>query len=282
MHAGIVVSNFEELTFQNGSDFNNGSSNPGPFTSGPDSQNLVTFNNSYSIINYLGDIYESWYGFSSSRVQDGTTDGFRNQYAAYPGSGSGLSSNYLIAYADGFANKPSGGAYFNLPTGATAVSVDLANTTYVARYIKDGKSFPFTSLPYGSDDYFDVILTGYDGVNAGGSVTGSTKLRLADYTNGQSLVLNNWTNVDLTPLNSGGRALSIGISFDTTDFSVDFGINTPTYVALDNLSFDSPLSAVPEPSSLLLASAMPTFYFIRRWMRKRRSDDPSAQELESA
>ncbi|MFO1066442.1 MAG: DUF4465 domain-containing protein [Pirellulales bacterium] len=280
--AGIVTTNFEEMTFPNGQSFDNGSSGHGPFTSGPDILNQVTFNNSYSTIVFNGVTYESWYGFSSSKVIDSTTGGFGNQYASFSpvlpgiGAGSGGSSNYLVAYYDSFVGAASGGAYFNLPASAKAVSVDLANTTYSALYIRDGNSSPFTNLPYGPGDYFDVILTGYSASDATGSVTGSTRLRLADYTSNQSIVLSGWTTLDLTGL---GSAQSVGISFDTTDVDPFLGINTPTYVALDNLRFDSSLSAVPEPSTVLtLSITSGLLLYYRRKRRKTSSNIPSQNE----
>jgi Domain of unknown function (DUF4465)/PEP-CTERM motif len=63
-------------------------------------------------------------------------------------------------------------------------------------------------------------------------------------------ILDSWQQLNLSSL---GSAKSIRLSFDSSDRSVFSGVsyvNTPTYVALDNFI----LTAVPEPSSLLLAA----------------------------
>jgi hypothetical protein len=89
-----------------------------------------------------------------------------------------------------------------------------------------------------------VIITGYDSPGGVGAVTGSVTFRLADYTftnNAQDYIVDEWTLVDLAGL---GSAASLNFSWASTDMSFGF-INTPTYVALDNLSF----TAVPEPAS---------------------------------
>ena len=97
--------------------------------------------------------------------------------------------------------------------------------------------------PTGDDpDFFSVTLTGVDG---GGAETGAVTFFLADYRfadNSLDYVVNDWQKVDLTPL---GAARSIGLSFASSDVG-QFGINTPTYVALDDLTL------VPEPASLAL------------------------------
>ena len=117
----------------------------------------VTFNNNYT--NFGS--FDSWTGWSWSSVQNTTTPGFTNQYAARPGTGAGNSSNYLVAFGD---------AYFNVPINKQLSSVDLTNTTYTARYIADGTDgFGSPDVdpqaryggPSGTDpDYLSVILSG--------------------------------------------------------------------------------------------------------------------------
>ena len=89
------------------------------------------------------------------------------------------------------------------------------------------------------NDYLSVTLTGYTDPNGAGSVTGTTTYFLADYTPSQ-YISSSWDLVDLSPLND---ARSIVFSMNCSDTGV-FGINTPTYFALDQLTY------VPEPSCL--------------------------------
>jgi hypothetical protein len=70
---------------------------------------------------------------------------------------------------------------------------------------------------------------------------------LADYRfgdNSQDYIVSDWTYVDFSVL---GVADEIRFDFASSDSGM-FGINTPQYFAMDNLT------AVPEPSTLLLGS----------------------------
>lgn len=237
---GDLTITFDELAFAAGSDFFNGSSGSGGFTS-----QGAFFNNRYSTA------FGTWSGWSYSRVNNSTTAGFANQYAAITRTGVGGSGSYAVAY-DGspFDARP----IINLPVGHRPGSVSVTNTTYAALYMRDGLSPPFNPpTRYGgangnSPDFFTVNFTGYAELNAAGATTGSVvSVNLADYrfaNNTLDYVLTTWLNVDLAML---GNARSIGLSFSSSDIG-QFGINTPTYVAIDSLN----LTAVPEPHALVL------------------------------
>lgn len=186
--------------------------------------------------------FGSYDGFALSTVADSQTPGFGNQYASFPGGGAGGKAGGLALPGDPYAVAFSDSSTITLPAGKTAAGVMLSNTTYAALSMLKGD--PFAKKfggPTGDDpDFFSVTLTGRDG---GGAATGAVTFFLADYRfadNSQDYVVNTWTPVDLTPL---GPARTIGLSFASSDVG-QFGINTPTYVALDDLRL------VPEPSSL--------------------------------
>jgi hypothetical protein len=61
-----------------------------------------------------------------------------------------------------------------------------------------------------------------------------------------------------------GDARSIGIDFASSDVG-EWGINTPTYVAIDNLT----LVAVPEPSGIVLVSCAAVAWWMVRSRRKK-------------
>ena len=221
------IATFEDLSLSPNS-YYNGSDLAGGFTSGG-----AFFDNNYN------QSWGSWTGFAYSNVNDTTTVGYTNQYAAYTGTGFGGTGNYAIGF--------SAGSYINLPTGSTPVSVELTNTTYAALDMLNGSGFSkkFGGTTGNDPDYFSVTLTGYDAANAGGSTTGSATFYLADYrftNNAQDYIVNDWQQVDLTPL---GNAASIALTWASSDTGA-YGINTPTYVALDNLV------TTPEPASLAL------------------------------
>jgi Domain of unknown function (DUF4465)/PEP-CTERM motif len=196
-------------------------------------------------------------GWSYSDVNNPTTAGFGNQWAASPGTGVGGSGNYVI----GTTFDPNA-AFFNLPVGHRVNSLFVTNTTYAAQSMLNGDGFAkkFGGTTGNDPDFFRVTVTGFETVNVAGSTTGSVEYFLADYRfadNSLDHVVTNWRLLDLTGL---GAARSIGIRFDGTDNDPVFGLNTPAYVAIDNLS----LTAVPEPSTLLLLSIGVAVAFTRR------------------
>jgi len=205
--------------------------------------------------------FSSWGGWSWSKVQDSTTSGFTNQYAAFPGGGANTAGGLAAGgtYAVGF-----GSAYFDVAPNATLFSVDVSNTTYAGLSLKNGDSFAkkFGGVTGNDADLFQVTFTGYTQAGATGATTGAKTVDLADFrfaNNSLDYVLSSWLRVDLMGL---GNARSVGLSFFTTDVGA-FGSNTPAYIAIDNLT----LTAVPEPSSLALLAVCGVVYFARRRFR---------------
>ncbi len=236
------VTTFEDLVLPPNSFYNG---QPITNTAGWTS-NGVFFGNSYNA-SFGG----FWNGFSYSNVNDTTTPGFMNQYAAYTGTAHS-GSIYAVAYSGSQA-------FINLPSGYTPESVRVTNTTYAVLDMLNGSGFSKKfGGPTGNDpDFFDVIFTGFTGLSATGSTTGSVTFRLADYTfsdNAMDYIVNTWQLLDLTPL---GAAASIRLTWASSDVGM-FGINTPTYVALDNLTL------VPEPTSALLLAMTGAAMTLRR------------------
>jgi hypothetical protein len=174
--------------------------------------------------------FESQYGTSSgaviSSLRDTTTAGYLNAYSAYPGSGAGGSAKFAVWY-------PIGGTtpMLTFSVDVSLKSIAVANTTYAALSMKSGDAFAkkFTTA---GQDYLDVVFTG---LNAAGTKTGTeVKFYLADFRTATSPgIQTGWTTVDLTPL---GVVRHVAVSFESSDVG-SYGINTPTYVALDDLSF---------------------------------------------
>jgi hypothetical protein len=217
----------------------NGSSGPGgttTFTSGG-----ATFNN------YYNPTFANWAGWSASRVTDVSTQGFGNQYAAYNvPSGTGDNSlTYAVGYVDSFnAVTP----MIQLPTGTRASSVRITNATYPALIMLNGDPNNFArQFDVAHQDFFKLTIQGHDAL---GGLTGSVDFYLADYrvpsSVSQPYVISQWTTVNLASL---GNATTLAFTLDSSDTG-SFGINTPTYFALDNLS----LTPVPEPGTLALTS----------------------------
>ena len=243
-----VMVTFEELTNFTGANpagggsFYNGNNGTNTTNSNGWSSQGVFFNNTYNS-NFGG----FWNGWSYSNVVNTTTVGFTNQYAAFPGGGS--SGVGGIAAGQKYAMASGSGAYFNLPTNMRLLSVDLTNATYAALSMQNGDSFAkkFGGATGNDPDLFGVSLRGFDNVGGTGNAIGSVNVNLGDFrfaNNSQDYILNSWINVDLASI---ADARSVSLSFFSTDTGA-FGINTPTYLALDNLR----ITAVPEPSSLAM------------------------------
>ncbi|MBE6339999.1 MAG: DUF4465 domain-containing protein [Bacteroidales bacterium] len=172
----------------------------------------ITFDNFYSD-DYYGMPYNS--GFTLSSMTDMETAGYMNQYSVYATSGAGNSTAFVIY------NFCSDSCFIKAKTAFEPKSVDVCLTTYTYLSAKNGDDY---AKKFGNDDWFAATFTGYD---ESGSEVGSVEVKLID---GASW-MDSWTNVDLSEL---GKVNKIFISFDGSDKG-DWGLNTPAYIALDNL-----------------------------------------------
>jgi len=241
LHGGVIT--FDELPLGANSFYNGGpSTNTAGWSSGG-----AFFNNSYD--SRFGGF---WNGWSYSNSSNNTTPGFGNQYSAYTGSGFGGSGNYAIAY-------PS--SYIDLPTNSVVNSARFTNTTYAALSMVNGDSFAkkFGGTTGNDADFFRLTIDGKSSLGGLGSTTGSVDFFLADYrfsNNSLDYIVNDWRLVDLSAL-SGARSLSFSLS--SSDMG-QFGMNTPSYFALDNLT----VTAVPEPSSLAFLGCCTALAYVYR------------------
>lgn len=245
--------NFDELLLTSNSSFNGG---PTTNTDGWASGN-ATFGNSFTD---WGGGFTSWNGFSYSNVNDVTTPGFANEYAAFTGNGTAYSGSI---YAVGYSGSQD---FINLPTGYGPASVRVTNTTYAALDMSSGSMFSkkFGGLSGNDPDFLSVTFTGYSSANATGASTGNTTFFLADFRfsdNALDYIVNTWQAVDLSPL---GSAVSVGLSWASSDVG-GFGINTPTYVAIDDLT----IAPVPEPGTWALAGGAVAIGWALRWRKRR-------------
>ena len=117
-------------------------------------------------------------GWSYSNVDDTTTAGAANQWAAFTGSDFSGSGNYALA--NSFVPNS---AFINLPENMDLQSVQITNSTYAAISMRDGDSF---AKKFGGDsgddpDFFKLTINGFDGLDASGNLLGSVEFYLADY-----------------------------------------------------------------------------------------------------
>jgi hypothetical protein len=251
---GDVVVNFNDLGYPNGSfdpgenfpagpapgtgSYDNGWDLKGGFTS-----NGVFFSNSYD------NNFHSWAGWGYSNVNDPTKSGpvpnpndFTHQFAAITGTAPGGSGNYGISSDSDAGGAPN--SFINLPSGTSPISLQVTNSTYTYLSMVDGDGF---GKQFSTGDFLKLKIFGYKDLNGMGSVVGEVDFFLANYTSASSLPVDIWTLVDLSSL-AGSQ--SLGFGFASSDVG-QFGINTPEFFAMDNLTLST--TAVPEPSSVMLS-----------------------------
>jgi hypothetical protein len=227
MFSAQMVSDLESISLTPES-FNNGSAGSGSFIDGQ-----MEFTNFYNVG------WSSWNGFSISNITDNTTAGWGNQYSAFPGSGVN-SSNYAIFYPEGSVGFQDNGDY------GTIDSLFITNTTYAAISMRDGDAF---AKQFGSsldangvddgtngEDFFKVWIIAED---FPGIEKDSIEFYLADYRfsdNSQDYIIDEWVKIDLTVIPFSKKKITF--RFESSD-NGDFGMNTPSYLAVDNVSYQS-------------------------------------------
>jgi len=218
----------------------------------------TTFTNGYfTFENNYNSAWGSWSGWAYSNDTDVSTSGYTNQFGNITGSGE--SSTQFGVFFQSFTGKNR--IFTNTPVNLSGAY--FTNTTYAYFSMLNGDSFATqfgdTSNASGGADWF--LLTIYaldsDTLHTGDSVN----FYLADYRftdNTQDYIINTWEWVDLSSLGTVS-----GLDFKLTSSDVgQFGMNTPAYFAMDNLTIDfanindnnfSTQSIYPNPTTGILS-----------------------------
>ncbi len=256
------IVHFDDLTLAPNSHWGgdkNGTIVPGPY--GPVSVNTFTSQGA-QFVNRFDVTYESWSGFAYSNQSDTTTPGYLNQFSAFTGTGRGPGQdNYGIAfgYSDINGNlfdptpfDPSDPVQlkalptFSLPTASEIQGLYVTNTTYAALSMLQGDSF---AKKFGQGDWFKLTAYGTDA--AGNALSSFVDFYLADYRSSNAadwFLVNDWRFLDLSTL-TGASQIHFNVS--SSDVGL-FGMNTPGYFAVDDVTYNQPAAAVPEPSSIAM------------------------------
>ncbi len=213
----LIVNDFEDIVIESGN-WDNGSAKKGQLHDGSYYQ---TFNSgSVQLLNKYteGPWGGFWSGFAVSTAVDSVTAGYTNQYSTIAGSGANGSAKFAMAYDSATIHLP----YIN--SYQQPVSVMLTNSTWAYFDIKNGSDF---SKKFAAGDWFKVIIKGFMGENQ----TGTVEYYLADFRDGKSVLIRNWTKVNLKAL---GKTEKMTFSFASSDVG-QWGMNTPAYVCVDDL-----------------------------------------------
>ena len=163
-------------------------------------------------------------GFTYSSLTDITTAGFTNNSAI---TGKGV-------YTNAYFTVNAGGDMWGIPTDITfkdgkaykAKECYVTNSTYAYLAIKDRNDGGMGAVKeWTADDQFILTITGYNGDKE----TGSIDFKLADGFD----IVNTWQKIDLTDL---GEVTTIHFSLSSTDNDPSWGMNTPAYFCLDQLT----------------------------------------------
>lgn len=170
----------------------------------------------------------SFSGFNFSNVTDNSNQGFMEDRAAITGMGVDSSANYGVCFVsidfmgpNPDQTVPVGAALTDTAVGKKVAGAYFTNTSYAYYYCADPN---FAASNY----WFKLTIKGYlNGTQSPDSVN----FMLADFSNGNTTLVNSWEWVDLTVL---GNVDSLSFDLSSNDMS-SFGLNVPAYFAMDNL-----------------------------------------------
>jgi hypothetical protein len=229
-----IVSTFDDLALAPNSHFF-------PQTTTTFVSGLGTFNHNFTDFGG-GCCASAWtYSNRTGNVQPGLAGEF-SAFAGGDADGPANGGNYGLAFL--FDNPA-----VTFATPSAVAGAYFTNTTYAALSMLMGDSFAkkFGGVTGNDPDWFLLTIIGK---SAAGAVTGTVDFYLADYRfaeRDRDYIVSNWRFVDLSGLGTVSR---LEFALASSD-SGAFGINTPAYFAMDNLS----VTAIPEPSAALLLLA---------------------------
>ena len=197
--------------------------------------------------------YSYWStGFVYSDMADSITSGSGNEFAAKPVHGHNASAEYVVGYCFDpltFENttklKLIGAA-----VGNPLYGFYVTNNTYAYNSMRDGDAF---AHKFHSGDWFMLTIKGYSG---GSLKSDSVTFYLADFRfsdTTQNYILKTWEWVDLSSL---GHVDSIQFHLTSSD-NGSFGMNTPAYFCMDDLTTDETTVSVNSMSRAQIAKVYP-------------------------
>jgi hypothetical protein len=207
-------------------DFENFNLTPDEYLDGSDGAGGFTGENIFLFNEYNSD-YNSYLGWAISAMTDVSTQGFTNQYSAITGGGANGSDSYAVGYHFG-ANV------ISLKNRSVVDGFYITNSTFAYLSMRDGDSFAkrFGGEDGTDPDFFRVVFQAF---KDGNLKQDTVEFYLADYrfaNDQEDYLVSDWQWVDLSSL---GACDSIQYFMDSSDKGA-FGVNTPTYICIDNFT----------------------------------------------
>ena len=115
-----------------------------------------------------------------------------------------------------------------------AKKIVSAKVNNVAKYWYIIKAGYYSKPGFSEGDYYEVIFTGYD---AAGAVTGTVPVVLADYRDGKTFVMEEWTEVDLSAL---GEVNKVVLTATPSEKLSDAFYGDYYAVCVDEIKFEEP------------------------------------------
>jgi hypothetical protein len=145
-----------------------------------------------------------------------------------------------------------------LPTPSKINGLYINNTTYAALDMLNGSAYSkkFGGTSGNDPDWFKITVAGKD-IN--GTTLGSVDFYLADYrftNNAEDYIVTDWTWLDLSSI--GPNVTTLHFSLSSSDNGA-WGMNTPAYFAIDEISTTPTLSGPAEDYSNPFDAGVPGF-----------------------
>ncbi|NRB61615.1 MAG: DUF4465 domain-containing protein [Saprospiraceae bacterium] len=187
---------------------------------------------------FFPNVYETEFGgywadgWALSSRRDSVTSGPPSLLSAITGEGQNESLQYMVGRRDAIMRLN------GMSRGSVLQGLSITNTTYAHNSMRDGDAF---AKKFGGDtgadpDFFSVTIKKYLNGTAG---TDSVVFYLADFRfedDSLDYIVDDWEYVDLQSLGPVDSLMFIIRSSDVGDF----GINTPAYFAIDDLTLADP------------------------------------------
>ncbi len=214
-----VIIDFQSLNLEANSYWN------GSDGSGGKKIGIATFANTF---NDWGGGFTSWTGFAFSNITDIATQGMANQYSAMVSENQVSTNVYSVAYCMGNTT------HITFDWLVEPTEVDVTNSTYAYFSMLNGDLYSkkFGGVNGTDPDWFLLTIEGYNGTN----LTNSVEFYLADFrfaSSAQDYIVKKWTRINLSSLGSVNKIVFKLTSSD----SGEYGMNTPSYVAIDKIKF---------------------------------------------